>query len=82
MDIEYIERRPVLHIVYEAIHFSSAQILSNVSIEIVQDAFVICWSSIFTDVPNTRMIDHRSQLRETFVDIAEMNDVHIQRARI
>lgn len=51
MDIMYIDGRPVLHIVGEATRFSAARFLPRISTDSIWEVIIMCWSSIYTGVP-------------------------------
>ena len=57
MDIVYLDVRPVLHLFDEATRFSAARFLANMTTDSVWDAILIFWSSIYTELPNTMLVD-------------------------
>ena len=61
VDLTYIERRPVLHIVDEATHFRSTCFLKKVSSEKVWNSILKYWSGIYLGLPEAIHVDQGSQ---------------------
>ena len=77
IDIMYLDGRAVLHIVDEAIRFSTARFLTKVSTENVWEAILLCWSSAYTSLPQNTMVDEGSQFRNVFAELTALNEVNL-----
>ena len=82
MDIVYLDGRPVLHLVYEATRFSATRFLPKMTTEGVWDAIVKCWSSIYTGLPNTMVVDEGSQFRKLFAELAPIHGVDVEKTGV
>lgn len=82
MDIMYMGNQPVLHIVDEVTHFSAATFLTSASAESVWTAFIICWASIYSGLPNRILTDQGSKFGEKFIQLARFSDVEVDRTGI
>ena len=61
-DIMYIEGKPLLHVVDESTHFSSASWLKKISSADVWKAFMRCWCHVYMGPPDFLRVDQGSQL--------------------
>ena len=75
-------RRAVLHIVDEATRFSAARFLTKVSTENVWDAILLCWSSVYTGLPQNIMVDEGSQFRNLFAELTALHEVNLEKSGI
>ena len=82
LDIMYIEGRPVLHLVDEATRSSAARFLTKVSTDAVWDSIILCWSSVYTGMPNMFIVDEGSQFRKTFAELATLEDITINKSGV
>ena len=82
MNIMYIGRNSVLHIIDEVTRFSCASFLGLISTTLVWDAIITSLSSVYSGMLNTIIIDQSSQFRNNFVDIVAMNDINAQKIEI
>lgn len=60
VDVMYINRRPILHVVDEATHYSSALFLPNASAKEIWRALRRCWIEIYLGPPDFLRIDQGS----------------------
>lgn len=60
VDVMYINRRPILHVVDEATHYSSARFLPNASAKEIWRALRRCWIEIYLGAPDFLRIDQGS----------------------
>ena len=60
MDLMYLDRHPVLHVIDLQTNFSSAVFLANSSVETVWNAFLLCWTTIYTGYPEKIKVDQGS----------------------
>ena len=79
IDIMYLDGRPVLHIADEATRFSTVRFLPKISTDAVWDAIVLCWSSVYTGLPQNMMVDEGSQFRKVFARLASIHDVNVEK---
>ena len=60
LDLMWIERRAVLHVVDTETHFNAAVFLKKQTVEGVWDAFVSCWAAIYIGFPEKLRVDQGS----------------------
>jgi Reverse transcriptase (RNA-dependent DNA polymerase) len=60
LDLFFIDRRPVLHVVDRGTRFSAARFLRSESAEHVWEAFVKSWSSLYIGHPESMLTDQGS----------------------
>ena len=60
LDLMWLEGKAILHVVDCHTHFNSASALIGHSVEDVWDAFVKCWSSLYTGYPKKIRVDQGS----------------------
>jgi hypothetical protein len=60
VDIMYLERVPMLHIVDQATHFTSARFLENISSENIWKVLRQCWNEVYLGPPDVIKIDSES----------------------
>lgn len=77
MDIISLDGIPVLHLVDEATHFSSARSRKNTWENIID-----CWSIVYTGLTHTFIVDPRSRFRDTFDYIAAFSNVYVNQAGV
>ena len=82
MDILYLDGRPVLHLVDESTRFSAAGFLSKMTTDSVWDLIAMSWSSIYTGLRNTMVVDEGSQFRKVFTELATIHDVNVEKTDI
>ena len=82
IDIMYLDGRPVLHIVDEATRFSAARFVPKVSTDVIWDAIVLCWSTVYTGLPHTFAVDEGSQFRKIFAELSVLHQVNIHKSGI
>ena len=74
MDIMYIDRKPILHIVDEGTHFSAARFLPYPETNTVGETILQAWATIYTGLTNKTLVDEGSNFGKTFVRIAEVTN--------
>lgn len=62
VDMIFISKRPILHVVDEATHFMAARFLRNHSSTEVWNALLRCWSRIYLGPPDYLRVDQGSNL--------------------
>ena len=82
IDIMYLDGKPALHIVDEVTRFSAARFLAKMSTEAVQEAIVLCWSSVYTGLPDNIIVDEGSQFRKLFAELAVLHDVNLEKSGV
>ena len=83
IDIMYIGGKPVLHVVDEATHYSSATFLKKVSAEETWKALLRCWSRVYVGPPDHIRVDQGSQfVSKHFLDSAEGQGIEVVQAGI
>ena len=82
IDVIYLDGKPVLHIVDEAMRFYPARFLTKMSKDAIWDSIVLCWSSVYTRLPDNIMVDEGSQFRKVFAELAALRDVNIQKSGV
>ncbi len=60
LDLMWIEKKAVLHVVDIETGFNPATFLSSQTVEAVWDAFVICWASLYIGFPMETHVDQGS----------------------
>ncbi len=78
----YIDVRLAFNIVEEATRFSSARFLTKVSTDSVWESIVLSWSSIYTGLPQTIMVDEGAQFRKIFAELAATLDITIEKSGV
>jgi hypothetical protein len=63
LDLMYLERLPVLHVVDTQTHFSSATFLYGESVEAVWYAFLECWVTLYPVHPYKMRTDQGTQFK-------------------
>ncbi len=79
LDVMYLDGLPVLHVIDEATHFSSARFLTNVSTKCIWQTFVECWSAIYIGLPNRVLVDQGTAFSATFANVAPFGNVAVER---
>ncbi len=74
--------RLVLHIVDQAILFSLAHFLIKVSTDSVRKSIILSWSSIYTELLQTIMIDEGAKFRKIFAELARLHDITIEKSGV
>ena len=83
VDIMYISKKPVLHVVDEATHFCSALFLNKVSSSHVWKALLKCWSRVYLGPPDHLRIDQGSQfVSQEFLESCEAEGISVLPAPI
>ena len=82
IDIMYLDGKPALHIVDEATRFLAARFLSKISTDSIWEAVILCWSSVYTGLPEYIMVDEGAQFRHTFAELAKLHDVKVEKSRV
>ena len=83
VDIMYINNKPILHVVDEATHFSSAQWLRKVSSSEVWKALLRCWCNVYLGPPDHLRIDQGSQFTsDEFKSLSESAGISILEAPV
>ena len=80
MDIVYLDGRPALHVVDEATRLSAARFLPKMSTDSVKEAIVLCWSSVYTGLPDNIMVYDGSQFRKVFAELAALQDIDLEKS--
>ncbi len=62
MDLMWIDKKAILHVLDLVTKFSSAIFLSNQTVEEVWDAFISCWASLYIGFLLKMRVDHRSAI--------------------
>lgn len=60
LDLMWLENKAVLHVVDIDTHFNSAKILSGQTVESVWEAFLECWTTLYTGFPDKIKVDQGS----------------------
>ncbi len=60
MNLKWIDKKAALHVVDVETNFSSASILPNQTLEVVWDAFISCWASLYIGFPMKMRVDQVS----------------------
>lgn len=60
IDLMFINRIPILHVVDTQTAFSSAEILTKQNTDSIGNAFLMCWSSIYAGYPDKLRVDSGS----------------------
>ena len=82
IDIMYLDGRPVLHIVDKSTRFSAARFLTKMTTDAVWEAIVLCWSSIYTGLPESGMVDEGAQFRNVFAKLTALHDIKMEKSGI
>ena len=82
IDIMYLDGRPVLHIVDKSTRFSAARFLTKMTTDAVWEAIVLCWSSVYTGLPQWIMVDEGAQFRNVFAELAALYDIKLEKSGI
>ena len=81
MDLMHIEGDYVLHLVDEATRFSAAKFLGKrVTTEKVWEAFIQCWSSVYTGMLHTIAVDEGTQHSDIFGELSKIYDIDVQKS--
>ena len=68
-----LDENPVLHDKDEATHFSAARYPKNSSTEATWNTIILCCVNVYTDLPQTILVDRGSNFGKTFADIGALN---------
>lgn len=71
----FLDRDPVLHIVYNVTKFSSVHFLADVSIYIIWKTMIAFWACFYTDLPNMILTNQGTQFGENFINLARLTDL-------
>ena len=82
MAIVYLDGKPGLHLVDEAIRFTATRFLPKMTTEGFWDAIFISWSYIYTGLPNTMVVDKGSQFGKVFAVLATVHGVHVEKTGV
>ena len=82
IDIVYLDGWRALHIVDETTRFSAAPFLTKMSTESVWEAIILCWSSVYTGLPDSIIVDEGSLFWKMFAEIARLHDVNLQKTPV
>ncbi len=82
IDVMYLDGKPVLHIVDEATRFSAAKFLTKMSTETVWEALIMCWSSVYTGLPDNIAVDEGSQFRKIFAELSVIHGVNVEQSGV
>ena len=77
-----LDGRPVLHIVDVATRFSAARFLPKVSSEPVFEFIIMCWSSVYTDLPHCMRVDEGSQFCKIFAELSAIHEFNVKKSGI
>ena len=81
MDLMHIEDDYVLDLVEEATCFSAAKFVEkHVNTEKVLETIIQCWSSVYTNMPHTIVVDEGAQHRDMFGELLKIYDIYIQKS--
>ena len=78
--IMYLDGKPVLHIVDEETRLSAARLLTKVKTDAVWEALIIFWSSVYTGLPHSIMVDEGSQFHKQFAELAVLHGVKLEKS--
>ena len=82
-DIMFINRKPILHVVDEATHFSAATWLRNSSLKEVWNGLLRCWSHVYAGPPDFLRIDQGSNfISREFKDKADTSGISLIEAPV
>ena len=71
------EKIPRMH---EATRFSAARFLPKISTDAVWEAIVLCWSSVYTGLPDNIAVDDGSQFRKVFAELTALHDINLEKS--
>ena len=70
IDIMYLDREPVPHLVDDVTRFSAARFLRNVPLETIWETILMFWATVDTGLPHKLLVDQGSQFQKRFVELA------------
>ena len=83
VDIMYIQKRPILHLVDEATHFQAACFMKNVSSKETWKAIMRCWCYVYMGPPDHLRIDQGSNfISKEFRQSASSQGIEIMEAPV
>ena len=82
IDTAYLDGKPALDIVDGATRFSAARFQTKITTEAVCEAIMLCWSSLYTGLPNNIMVDEGSRFRKIFAELAPLDEVNLSKSGI
>lgn len=83
VDLMFISKKPILHVVDEATHFMGAQFLKSHSSADVWKALLRCWSRLYLGPPDHLRIDQGSNfVSQEFLDCATTEGIIVLEAPI
>lgn len=78
LDLMFLDKIPVLHVVDTQTHFSSAVFLHSQSTEAVWHAFLECWATLYTGYPDKMRVDQGSQFTsKRWKELTEMTGIQL-----
>ena len=78
----YLDGRPVLLIVDESTKFSAARFLTKMTTDAVWEAIVMCWSSVYTGLPQCIVVDEGAQFRQVFAELTALHDIKLEKSGV
>ncbi len=82
IDMMYLDGCPDLHIFDESTRFSAARFLPKVSTDYMWDAILMCWSTVYTGLPNNIIVHEGSQFRKFFAELAAIHGAEIGKSGV
>lgn len=90
LDLMFLDKKAVLHVVDTQTHFSAAAFLKQQTIEHVWYAFLMCWAAIYTGLPDEIKVDQGGvitsqrwkglifpSLRESSIPVTDMTGIEL-----
>ncbi len=77
MDVMYLDRKPVLHIVDEGTRFSAARFVPDVSRKTIWRTFLECWAAGYTGLPHKILVDQANYFGPVFATIGALSRVDV-----
>ena len=79
LDLMWLKKKPVLHVVDTSTHFSAAIFLPSKSTVDIWHAFLACWSTAYVGHPDVIRLDQESSfMSKEFEQLAHKNGIHLQ----
>ena len=77
LDVIYIDGKPVLHIVDEVTHLSTAQLHPDVSTKTIRKTILQCWATTYTGLTNRMLVDQGSAFGPLFINTGVVSNVGV-----
>ena len=78
IDLMFLNKQPVLHVVDTQTHFSAAMFLREQSTDAVWNAFLYCWATLYIGYPERLRVDRGSQfISKKFQETCNMTGIRL-----